>query len=121
MHAIHAAADLEVVAPGVVADPLAHQRQPALRLGRAIAEPDDGGLVVCRSPGHRQEGAGAESGELGLIELLPLPALLLCQLLRPGPVAAGGQIGGRQHGEMTGQAIALRLGMDPGQIELARG
>ena len=76
-------------AAGGGADALALQRDAAHRIGRAIAEPDDGSLVVLRAPGHRQEGAGTELGEGRLVELLPLPTLLLRQLPREGTVTTG--------------------------------
>lgn len=121
VHAIHAATHFQVIASGVVADTLAHQRDAAHRIGRAIAEPDDGSLVVLRAPGHRQEGAGTELGEGRLVELLTLPALLLRQLPREGTVTAGIELRGGQYGQVTGQPVALRLGLDAGQIQDAGG
>ncbi|MNT11878.1 hypothetical protein D3C72_1467850 [compost metagenome] len=43
------------------------------------------------------------------------------QLPREGTVTAGTQLRGGQHGQVTGQPVALRLGLDAGQIQGAGG
>ena len=115
VHAVHVARGLEVVPAGVEADALADQRHGLLRLGMAIAQMHDRGILVIAALRHRDECARAHLAQRFQVVFFELPAVLFGELLDALAVQAGGEFVGRLYGQRAAQQIACRLRLERGK------
>ena len=110
VHAVHVTRRLQVVATGIKADALAHQRHGFIRATRPVTQAHDGGIRHVAALRHRAERTGAHALELFEIVFLANPALRLRQRSQTFAVGPRRQLIRRQHGQFTAQHIAFRRG-----------
>ena len=122
VHPLHVARRLEIVAAGIEADALAHQRQRARLFagGAAIRQPHDRGILHRRPLGHGTESARAHFLQLRIGQFLHRPAVFFCQRPDPLAVRSGRQCVGRQRSERTAQHVALGNGAHAVEAALRR-